>query len=142
MKNNLLEYEKQGLNLGEIISYVRKNHTQTKPLSGYEFKTGETTFLVGPIRYTYYTIVESESIEVHDDFYLRLRIDIYGKSNQIIHTINPKEIAHKSVAIFFYKKDDIPDFKTEIETHFNKHINQLELTKTNNIYSYLLDQYL
>ena len=141
MKDTLKKYEYLGLNLGDIINVIRENFTQTKPMSPYDFKIGETTFQVGPIKYTYCITIESESIEVHDDFELNFYIDIEGKTNSNNHFLEEKSIVSKSVAIFMYEKDDIPDFKAEIETHFNNHIKQLDLNKTENIYNYLLNHY-
>jgi len=95
----------------------------------YDFKIGETTFQVGPIKYTYKINIESDSIEVSDDFELNYFIDIEGVKTESIHFIEELEITHLNVSIFMYDNDDIPDFKTEIETHFKNHIKQLDLKK-------------
>jgi hypothetical protein len=141
-KKAIFDYEKKGMTLSEVIAYVRKNFTQTKPLPHYNFRIGETSFQVGPIKYTYLIKIESESIEVHDDFKLNFYVDIESEKSKPNHfLIEEKGIMSKSVAIFCYEEKDIPDFKQEIETHFKNHIKQLDLTKTDNLYDYLLNFY-
>lgn len=140
-KIELEHYQEKGMNLGEIINDIRQNFTQTIPMYCYDFKIGETTFQVGPIKYTYKINIESDSIEVSDDFELNFFIDIEGVETESIHFIEELEITHLNVSIFMYDNDDIPDFKAEIEAHFKNHIKQLDLNKKDNLYDYLFGFY-
>jgi len=137
----LIEYQKMGMNLGEIIHYVRENFTQTEPLPLYDFRIGKTSFQVGPIKFTYNITTESESIEVHEDFRLNFYIDIDEKTSESSPYLEEVGIAYESVAIFMYDKSDIPDFKTEMEEHFKQHLKKLDLSIKENVYDYLLNYY-
>ncbi len=141
LKNAFDLFEKENWTLKQIIDYVLENHIEeTYDKDLFDMVDGRT-FSIGPLCFKFVVHDDWEPLDIETDKKLVLYITLKDIDGNEIISSTIKNIQTETLSIVFIDKEDIPSFAEKMDECLWKVFENVDLTKTKNLYQYISSYY-